>query len=140
MAPTNANLIWKIADLLRGPYQPNQYGDVILPFTILRRLDCILEHASRRLESGRKAKTPAPKGRGKSADLDRLVDDDDLRAELEAAVEEANTSVSRAEAIRRFRVLPGAWSEEDGQLTPSLKLKRSVVLRQVRDDVEDLYR
>jgi len=79
-------------------------------------------------------------GRGKSADLDRLVDDDDLRAELEAAVEEANTSVSRAEAIRRFRVLPGAWSEEDGQLTPSLKLKRSVVLRQVRDDVEDLYR
>jgi type I restriction enzyme M protein len=40
---TSANLIWKIADLLRGPYQPNQYGDVILPFTILRRLDCILE-------------------------------------------------------------------------------------------------
>jgi type I restriction enzyme M protein len=31
MAQTNANLIWKIADLLRGPYQPNQYGDVILP-------------------------------------------------------------------------------------------------------------
>jgi type I restriction enzyme M protein len=43
MAKTNANLIWKIADLLRGPYQPNQYGDVILPFTILRHLDCILE-------------------------------------------------------------------------------------------------
>jgi type I restriction-modification system DNA methylase subunit len=43
MAQTNANLIWKIAELLRGPYQPNQYGDVILPFTILRRLDCILE-------------------------------------------------------------------------------------------------
>ena len=37
-----ANLICKNADLLRGPYQPNQYGDVILPFTILRRLDCIL--------------------------------------------------------------------------------------------------
>src|SRR4029077_8683555 len=43
MAKTNANLIWKIAGLLRGPYQPNQYGDVILPFTILRRLNCILE-------------------------------------------------------------------------------------------------
>jgi type I restriction-modification system DNA methylase subunit len=28
MAQTNANLTWKIADLLRGPYQPNQYGDV----------------------------------------------------------------------------------------------------------------
>ncbi|MGW5339180.1 type I restriction-modification system subunit M [Rhodococcus pyridinivorans] len=43
MAKTNADLIWSIANLLRGPYQPNQYGDVILPFTILRRLDCILE-------------------------------------------------------------------------------------------------
>ena len=42
MATTNASLIWKIAELLRGPYQPNQYGDVILPFTILRRLDAIL--------------------------------------------------------------------------------------------------
>lgn len=29
MSQTNANLIWKIADLLRGPYQPNQYGDVM---------------------------------------------------------------------------------------------------------------
>ncbi|UDY22455.1 type I restriction-modification system subunit M [Nocardioides sp. Kera G14] len=35
--------IWSIADILRGPYRPNQYGAVILPFTILRRLDCILE-------------------------------------------------------------------------------------------------
>ena len=39
MAQTNANLIWKIVDRLRGPYQPNQYGDVILPCTILRQLD-----------------------------------------------------------------------------------------------------
>jgi type I restriction enzyme M protein len=35
-----SNLIWKIADLMRGAYQPNQDGDVVLPFTILRRLDC----------------------------------------------------------------------------------------------------
>lgn len=42
MAKTNATLIWNIANLLRGPYQPNQYGDVVLPFTILRRLDAIL--------------------------------------------------------------------------------------------------
>src|SRR5271169_5379881 len=43
MAQANANLIWKIAELLRGPYKPNQYGDVILPFMILRRLGSILE-------------------------------------------------------------------------------------------------
>ncbi|MEP9391537.1 class I SAM-dependent DNA methyltransferase [Gordonia sp. VNK1] len=43
MSTTNAGLIWSIAEKLRGPFQPNQYGDVILPFAILRRLDCILE-------------------------------------------------------------------------------------------------
>ncbi|WP_168705204.1 type I restriction-modification system subunit M [Gordonia paraffinivorans] len=42
MATVNAAFIWSIANKLRGPYQPNQYGDVILPFTILRRLDAIL--------------------------------------------------------------------------------------------------
>jgi type I restriction enzyme M protein len=36
-------LVWGIADQLRGVYKPHQYGGVILPFTILRRLDCILQ-------------------------------------------------------------------------------------------------
>ncbi|MCX5397179.1 class I SAM-dependent DNA methyltransferase [Streptomyces sp. NBC_00102] len=40
---TLGSFIWSLADRLRGPYRPNQYGTVILPFTILRRLDCILE-------------------------------------------------------------------------------------------------
>ncbi|MFC8658668.1 MULTISPECIES: class I SAM-dependent DNA methyltransferase [Streptomyces] len=40
---TLGRFIWSIADQLRGPYRPNQYGTVVLPFTILRRLDCILE-------------------------------------------------------------------------------------------------
>ncbi len=40
---TLGSFIWSIADQLRGPYRPNQYGTVVLPFTILRRLDCILE-------------------------------------------------------------------------------------------------
>ena len=38
-----SNLVWGIADVLRGPYKPNQYGLVILPFTILRRLECVME-------------------------------------------------------------------------------------------------
>ncbi|ASD21716.1 restriction endonuclease subunit M [Cryobacterium sp. LW097] len=38
----NANFIWSIADLLRGPYKPHQYGAIVLPFTILRRLDAVL--------------------------------------------------------------------------------------------------
>ena len=35
--------IWSVADLLRGPYKPAQYGDVMLPLVVLRRLDCVLE-------------------------------------------------------------------------------------------------
>jgi len=38
-----ANLIWQVADLLRGDYKQSDYGKVILPFTVLRRLDCVLE-------------------------------------------------------------------------------------------------
>ncbi len=37
------NFVWSIADQLRGVYRPHQYGSVILPMTILRRLDCVLE-------------------------------------------------------------------------------------------------
>ena len=81
-------------------------------------------------------------GRGRTArpaPVERLVDDADLRAEVQAAVDEANKAVSQAEAIRRFSVLPGDWTEEAGQLTPSLKLKRHVVMRQFRASVDDLY-
>ena len=38
-----ANFIWSIADLLRGDYKQSEYGKVILPLTVLRRLDCVLE-------------------------------------------------------------------------------------------------
>jgi len=38
------NFIWKIAELLRGPYRPEKYGDVILPMAVLRRFDCLLEN------------------------------------------------------------------------------------------------
>ena len=46
------------------------------------------------------------------------------------AVDEANKAVSKAESIRKFTILPGEWTEEGGQLTPSLKLKRNVVMRE----------
>jgi long-chain acyl-CoA synthetase len=76
---------------------------------------------------------------GKSTDVGKLVDDADLRAEIEAAVEEANKAVSKAESIRKFVILHDEWSEETGQLTPSLKLRRTAVLRDYVDEVEALY-
>ncbi|MFA6576991.1 MAG: AMP-dependent synthetase/ligase [Nocardioides sp.] len=76
---------------------------------------------------------------GKRGSIAELVDDPDLRAEIEAAVEEANRTVSRAESIRKFTILPRDWTEEAGQLTPSLKLKRNVVMRECKDEIAELY-
>jgi long-chain acyl-CoA synthetase len=76
---------------------------------------------------------------GKSRRLSDLADDPELRAEIAAAVDDANQAVSRAESIRKFTVLGHDWTEEGGQLTPSLKLKRSVVMRECRDEIADLY-
>jgi long-chain acyl-CoA synthetase len=58
---------------------------------------------------------------------------------VQEAVDGANEAVSRAEAIRRFRLLATDFTEDDGHLTPTLKLKRGNVLRDFSDDVEGLY-
>jgi type I restriction enzyme M protein len=44
-----SKLIWQIADLLRGPYQPPQYEPVMLPMTVLRRFDCVLAPAKEKV-------------------------------------------------------------------------------------------
>jgi long-chain acyl-CoA synthetase len=85
------------------------------------------------------AVAPWAQTRGKAADVASLVDDPDLLAEIQGAVDDANKAVSQAEAIRKFRVLPVDWTEEGGQLTPSLKLKRSVVMKEFADEVDALY-
>ena len=47
-----ANLIWQIADLLRGPYRPPQYERVMLPMTVLHRFDCVpVRHRLRTIRS-----------------------------------------------------------------------------------------
>lgn len=76
---------------------------------------------------------------GKSGTVADNIDDPDLRAEVETAIEEANKAVSKAESIRKFTILPMDWTEEAGQVTPSLKLKRNVVMRECRDEIAALY-
>ncbi|WP_374969419.1 AMP-dependent synthetase/ligase [Terrabacter sp. BE26] len=58
---------------------------------------------------------------------------------LQEAVDHANEAVSKAESIRKFAVLPGDFTEANGYLTPSLKLKRNVVMKDFGDEVEKLY-
>jgi len=68
-----------------------------------------------------------------------LVDDPRLRAEVQSAVDDANTTVSHAEAIKKFRILPVDFTEETGELTPTLKVKRNVVTERFATDIEALY-
>ncbi|BAJ32042.1 MULTISPECIES: AMP-dependent synthetase/ligase [Kitasatospora] len=65
--------------------------------------------------------------------------DPELHQEVQRAVGAANTSVSRAESIRAFRLLPREFSVEDGLLTPSLKIRRAAVVERYAEDIEELY-
>jgi long-chain acyl-CoA synthetase len=69
-----------------------------------------------------------------------LVNDPELLASVQEAVDEGNKAVSRAEAIKKFRILPVDFTEEGGQLTPTLKLKRTVVMKEFAADIDALFR
>ncbi|CAN5631005.1 long-chain fatty acid--CoA ligase [soil metagenome] len=77
---------------------------------------------------------------GRPTDIAELVDDPDLRDEIQTAVNAANTTVSAAESVRRFVVLTSQWTQAGGQLTPSLKLKRQQILADHHAEVAALYR
>ncbi|WP_043669519.1 AMP-dependent synthetase/ligase [Streptomyces xylophagus] len=79
--------------------------------------------------------------RGLPADtpLADLVEDPRLRADVQKAVDHANQAVSRAESIRAFALVEGEFTEDNGLLTPSLKLKRHVVTAAYAEDIEALY-
>ena len=79
------------------------------------------------------------KHRDESLSSAQLAQDPEVVAEIQSAVDEANKAVSKAEAIRKFEILFEDWTEAGGHLTPSLKLKRRVVMEQYADAVEGLY-
>jgi long-chain acyl-CoA synthetase len=78
---------------------------------------------------------------GKPADATArdLALDPELIADIQLAVDDANKAVSRAESIRRFRILGTEFTEASGQLTPTLKLRRNVIAREFAADIEALY-
>jgi long-chain acyl-CoA synthetase len=82
----------------------------------------------------------AQQGRPADTPVADIVGDPALTAEIQRAVDDANEAVSRAESIRRFTVLAEDWTEADGRITPSMKLKRDAVMADFADEVEALYR
>ncbi|MFC9331107.1 AMP-dependent synthetase/ligase [Kitasatospora sp. NPDC057015] len=82
----------------------------------------------------------AANGKPATATVAELREDADLLAALQSAVDDGNAAVSHAEAVKKFRVLDTVFSEASGHLTPSLKLKRNLVLKDFAADVEALYR
>ncbi|MEU4400206.1 AMP-dependent synthetase/ligase [Micromonospora orduensis] len=81
-------------------------------------------------------------GAGLPADtpVEQLREHEGLRAEIQSAVDAANRAVSKAEAIKVFRILPHDFTESTGELTPSLKVKRQVVHKTYAADIADIYR
>lgn len=72
-------------------------------------------------------------------DTGEILGHEQLRAELQSAVDHANRSVSKAESIREFAILPRDLTIESGELTPTLKVRRAVVAKAYDSVVEDLY-
>ena len=74
-----------------------------------------------------------------SLSLDDAHTNELVHVELQLAVDNANKAVSRPESIRKFTVLSGDFTEHNGYLTPSLKLKRALVMKDYASEVEQLY-
>lgn len=60
-------------------------------------------------------------------------------AQLEKDIEEKNSALARYERIKKFRVVPGEFTQETGELTPTMKLKKRIILDKYKDFIEDMY-
>jgi len=72
-------------------------------------------------------------------DLESFSRQPAVEAEVERAIAAANETVSQVEQIKRWVIVPDEWTPESGEITPSLKLKRRVVLDKYSDDIEKMY-
>jgi long-chain acyl-CoA synthetase len=81
----------------------------------------------------------AKSGKPASTQVADVVEDPALRADVQLAIDDANKAVSRAEAIRVFRILPEDFTIEGGELTSTLKVKRSVVAERYASEIDAIY-
>lgn len=111
MADTNLSaFLWSVADLLRGDYKQSDYGKVILPFTVLRRLDCVLESTKDAVLKEHAARTKAKVN--PEPFLLRKAGERKLRAD---AADQGRRSRAREASIRRERDEPAFTVGGEGE-------------------------
>ena len=71
--------------------------------------------------------------------VEELAENQKVKDHVQSVIDKANQSVSKAESVRAFRIAPVDFTVESGQMTPSLKLKRNVVMEDFKDLVEEIY-
>ena len=74
-----------------------------------------------------------------AASLAELATRPEVLTEIERGVAEANSHLARVEQVRRYRVLPNEWTADSGELTPSLKRRRRVIIERYAREIDDLY-
>jgi long-chain acyl-CoA synthetase len=72
-------------------------------------------------------------------DLASLAENEELVAEVERGVEEANDGLARVEQVKRFKILPEPWEPGGEELTPTMKLKRRPIADKYAEEIEALY-
>ena len=71
--------------------------------------------------------------------LEDAAKNDAVRAEVQKAIDHANTLVSRAESIRKFTILATEWTEASGHLTPKMSIKRNVIMSDFATEIDEIY-
>jgi long-chain acyl-CoA synthetase len=77
--------------------------------------------------------------KGWPADLDQLRHNPEMRAILQKHLDQVNEKFARVEQVKKFEILPHDLSQETGELTPTMKVKRNVVTDKFEKDVDALY-
>jgi len=74
------------------------------------------------------------------SDFDELIKNTQVSRLVQRSVDEVNSKLARYETIKRYHILPKEFTVEDGELTPSLKIKRKYLTTKFKDQLETLYR
>jgi long-chain acyl-CoA synthetase len=71
--------------------------------------------------------------------IDRLLENETFMQAMEKRIQESNSRLARYETIKKFKILKADFSQEAGELTPSLKVKRRVIFDRYKQEIESMY-